>query len=112
VSIAALTLLRLAPAIEGTTQLGYQSSLLVPLGMIQAIWLFTHVLFPVYVAALPWGGLWLCDARASGRSCRSSRGDPRSARRLAVQSGKAGQAAHGPRKGLNPPSSAHDGQRP
>ena len=25
--------------------------------------LFTHVLFPVYVAALLWGGLWLRDAR-------------------------------------------------
>jgi len=94
---AALKLLRLAPAIEGTTQLGYQASVLVPLGMIQAIclvaylvprtsvlgailWtgylggavathvrvsnpLFTHVLFPVYVAALLWGGLWLRDAR-------------------------------------------------
>jgi len=25
--------------------------------------LFSHVLFPVYVAALLWGGLWLRDAR-------------------------------------------------
>ena len=25
--------------------------------------LFTHVLFPVYVAVLLWGGLWLRDAR-------------------------------------------------
>ena len=25
--------------------------------------LFTHVLFPSYVAALLWGGLWLRDAR-------------------------------------------------
>ena len=25
--------------------------------------LFTHVLFPIYVAALLWGGLWLRDAR-------------------------------------------------
>ena len=26
--------------------------------------LFTHVLFPSYIAALLWGGLWLRDARA------------------------------------------------
>jgi hypothetical protein len=25
--------------------------------------LFTHVLFPVYVALLLWGGLWLRDRR-------------------------------------------------
>jgi hypothetical protein len=25
--------------------------------------LFTHVLFPIYVAALLWGGLWLRDGR-------------------------------------------------
>jgi hypothetical protein len=25
--------------------------------------LFTHVLFPIYVAALLWGGLWLRDRR-------------------------------------------------
>lgn len=25
--------------------------------------LFSHVLFPIYVALLLWGGLWLCDAR-------------------------------------------------
>jgi hypothetical protein len=25
--------------------------------------LFTHILFPIYVAALLWGGLWLRDAR-------------------------------------------------
>jgi hypothetical protein len=25
--------------------------------------LFTHILFPIYVAALVWGGLWLRDAR-------------------------------------------------
>ena len=25
--------------------------------------LFTHILFPAYVAALVWGGLWLRDAR-------------------------------------------------
>jgi hypothetical protein len=25
--------------------------------------LFTHILFPVYVATLLWGGLWLRDSR-------------------------------------------------
>jgi DoxX-like protein len=28
--------------------------------------LFTHVLFPIYVAALLWGGLWLRDRRLRG----------------------------------------------
>src|SRR5688572_17340778 len=28
--------------------------------------LFTHILFPVYVAALLWGGLWLRDPRVRG----------------------------------------------
>ena len=28
--------------------------------------LFSHVLFPVYVAAMLWGGLWLRDARVRG----------------------------------------------
>ena len=28
--------------------------------------LFTHVLFPIYVAALLWGGLWLRDSRVRG----------------------------------------------
>ena len=28
--------------------------------------LFTHVLFPVYVAAFLWGGLWLRDPRVRG----------------------------------------------
>jgi hypothetical protein len=28
--------------------------------------LFTHVLFPIYVAALIWGGLWFRDARVRG----------------------------------------------
>jgi len=94
---ATLKLLRLAPAIQATSELGYTASVLVPLGLIEAIclvaylvpqtsilgavlWtgylggavatqvrvsnpLFSHVLFPVYVAALLWGGLWLRDAR-------------------------------------------------
>jgi hypothetical protein len=28
--------------------------------------LFTHVLFPIYVAALLWSGLWLRDGRVRG----------------------------------------------
>ena len=45
--------------------------------------LFSNVLFPVYVAALLWGGLWL--------------------RRLAVKCRQGREAADGPRKGSNPP---------
>ncbi len=89
--------LRLAPAVEGTTELGYPAAVLVPLGIVQLVcaalyaiprtsvlgallWtgylggaiathvrvenpLFSHVLFPVYIALLLWGGLWLRDAR-------------------------------------------------
>lgn len=32
--------------------------------------LLTHVLFPVYVAALLWGGLWLRDGRVRGMLAR------------------------------------------
>jgi hypothetical protein len=94
---AAMKLLQTGPAVEGTTQLGYPASVILPLGIVQVVclvaylvprtsvlgailWtgylggaiathvrianpLFTHVLFPVYVAALLWGGLWLRDAR-------------------------------------------------
>ena len=94
---AAIKLLRLPMAIDGTTQLGYPAGVVLPLGVIQLVclalyviprtsvlgavlWtgylggaiathvrlgnpLFTHVLFPVYVALLLWGGLWLRDAR-------------------------------------------------
>lgn len=94
---ASMKVLQVAPAIEGTTELGYQTSVILPLGIVQIVcliayvvprtsvlgailWtgylggaiathvrvgnpLFTHVLFPVYVAALLWGGLWLSDAR-------------------------------------------------
>ena len=89
--------LKLAPAVEGTTQLGYPDSVVVPLGILQLVCLivyliprtsilgailltgylggaiathvrvdsplFTHVLFPVYVAVLLWGGLFLIDGR-------------------------------------------------
>jgi DoxX-like protein len=90
-------LLRPAPVIEGTTQLGWPVSAILTLGVIQVIcliayliprtsvlgailWtgylggaiathmrignpLFTHVLFPTYIAALLWGGLWLRDRK-------------------------------------------------
>jgi len=92
-----IKLLRLAPALEGTVQLGFPAGVLVPLGIVQLVclvlylipgsavlgavlWtgylggaiathvrlgnpLFTHVLFPIYVAILIWGGLYLRDGR-------------------------------------------------
>jgi|SRR6185295_16236944 len=97
---ATIKLLKLPPAVEGTTQLGYPESVIVALGIVQAVclilylmprtsalgailWtgylggavathvrvgnpLFSHVLFPIYVAALLWGGLWLRDRRVRG----------------------------------------------
>ena len=94
---AAVKLFRVPMAIEGTTQLGYPDSVIVPLGVLQiallilyliprispvgaAFWtaylggavathvrmgnpLFSHVLFPTYVATLLWAGLWLRDER-------------------------------------------------
>ena len=93
---AAMKLLQLSAAVQGTTELGYPARVVLPLGLLQLIllviycvprtsvlgailWtgylggaiathvrlsnpLFTHVLFPVYVAALLWGGLWLRNA--------------------------------------------------
>jgi hypothetical protein len=103
---AALKLLMSAPAVEGTTQLGYPASTILPIGLIEIVclaayliprtaplgailWtgylggaiathvrvgspLFTHTLFPIYVAALLWGGLWLRDHRV--RALLSRRG--------------------------------------
>jgi len=94
---AAVKLLRLPMAVEGTKQLGFSADIVLVLGIIQAIsliayliprtaifgaiiWtgylggavathvrlgnpLFTHVLSPVYVAVLIWGGLFLRDRR-------------------------------------------------
>ena len=94
---AAIKLLRLPMAMDGTTQLGYPAGVVLPLGVVQVVclalyvvprtsvlgavlWtgylggaiathvrlgnpLFTHVLFPVYVALLLWGGLWLRERR-------------------------------------------------
>jgi len=94
---AVMKLLQVAPAVEGTVQLGYPTHVIVPLGIVQVVCLalyliprtavlgailwtgylggaiathvrlsnpmLTHVLFPIYVAALLWGGLWLRDPR-------------------------------------------------
>jgi len=90
---AVMKLAAVPAAVEGTAKLGYSPSVLVPLGIVQAVclalylvprtaalgallWvgylggavathvrlgnpLFTHMLFPIYVAVLLWGGLWL-----------------------------------------------------
>ncbi len=90
-------LLRLAPVIEGSTQLGYPASVVFGLGVVLLVCvvtyairrtsilgailltgylggaiathvrvgnpLFSHALFPIYVALLIWGGLYLRDAR-------------------------------------------------
>jgi hypothetical protein len=92
---ATMKVLQVPMALQGTIQLGYPMSVVLPLGIVQLIclavylfprtsvlgavlWtgylggaiathvrvgdpLFSHVLFPVYVAALLWGGLWLRD---------------------------------------------------
>jgi hypothetical protein len=94
---ALMKVLMLAPAVEGTTQLGYPVHTIFPIGMLQVVllvlylvprttvlgavlWtgylggaiathvraespLFTHVLFPIYIALLLWAPLWLRDPR-------------------------------------------------
>lgn len=94
---ASMKLLQIPEAMEGTSQLGYSTSVIFPLGVVQLVclilyliprtsvlgailWtgylggaiathvrvdnpLFSHVLFPIYVAAFLWGGLWLRDRR-------------------------------------------------
>ena len=94
---SAAKVLQLAPAVEGTVQLGYPESVLLGIGVIQLLCvvaymiprtsilgavlltgylggaiathvrvgspLFTHTLFPIYVAVLIWGGLYLRDNR-------------------------------------------------
>jgi DoxX-like family len=94
---ATIKVLGVPAAVEGTKQLGYPESVIVPLGVLQLLllaiyliprtsvlgailWtgylggaiathvrvgspLFTHLLFPIYVALLLWGGLWLRDER-------------------------------------------------
>ena len=90
-------LLQPKAVVDGTTQLGYPVSVILPLGIIQMVclilyviprtsflgallWtgylggaiathvrignpLFSHILFPTYVALLLWLGLWLRDQR-------------------------------------------------
>ena len=94
---ATIKVLKLAPAVAGTVQLGYPESVIVGLGVLQLVcllaylaprtsvlgallWtgylggaiashlrvgdpLFSHTLFPIYVATLLWAGLWLRDPR-------------------------------------------------
>jgi hypothetical protein len=93
-------LLRLAPFVEGTTQLGYPASVVLGIGVLELLCLvgyliprtailgavmltgylggavathvrvgsplFTHILFPIYVGVLIWGGLYLRDPRLRG----------------------------------------------
>lgn len=92
-----IKVMKLAPAVEGTTALGYPATVVRGIGIIELVCLvlyviprtsvfgailltgylggavathvrvgsplFTHILFPTYVAALIWGGLYLRDAR-------------------------------------------------
>ncbi len=94
---AGMKLLRLPPAVQGTTELGYPADVIVTIGLIQLaclvlyllprtalvgaiLWtgylggavathvrvdspLLSHTLFPIYVALLLWGGLWMRDDR-------------------------------------------------
>jgi len=90
-------LLRLAPVLAGTVELGYPVSIVLPLGIVLSLCvaayaipatsilgavlltgylggaiatrarlgapLLTHTLFPVYVAAIVWGGIFLREPR-------------------------------------------------
>ena len=92
-----IKVLTLAPAIEGTTALGYPADRVFPIGVIELVCLalyliprtsvlgavlltgylggaiathvrigsplLSHTLFPIYVAALIWGGLYLREPR-------------------------------------------------
>jgi DoxX-like protein len=92
-----IKLARLAPAVQGTTQLGYPAHLVLGIGIIELVCLalyvipqtsvlgailltgylggavathvrvespvFSHILFPVYVGLMIWGGLYLRDER-------------------------------------------------
>ena len=92
-----MKLVKPAVVVEGTVQLGFPESCIIPLGIALLVGvilyvlprtavlgallltgylggaiathvrvdnpLFSHVLFPVYVAVLLWGGLWLRDDR-------------------------------------------------
>ncbi len=92
-----LKVLRLAPAIQGTTALGYPADAVLPIGMVELVCLvlylvpqtavlgavmltgylggaiathvrigsplLSHTLFPIYVALMAWGGLYLRETR-------------------------------------------------
>ena len=92
-----MKVLRLAPAIQGTTQLGYAADAVLWIGIIELVGLglylvpltsvlgallltgylggaiathvrvgsplLSHTLFPIYVALMLWGGLYLREAR-------------------------------------------------
>jgi hypothetical protein len=92
-----IKVLAVAPAVEGTTALGYPASAVRVIGLIELVCLvaylypptavlgailftgylggaiathvrvgsplLTHILFPIYVAALLWGGLYLREPR-------------------------------------------------
>jgi hypothetical protein len=94
-----IKVVKAAPAVEGTVQLGYPENLVVVIGVIELLCLilyalprtavagailltgflggaiasqlrigaplFSNTLFPLYVAALVWGGLFLRDRRAA-----------------------------------------------
>jgi hypothetical protein len=93
----AIKVLQLAPAVEGTTALGYPADRVLPIGVIELVCLalylvprtsvlgallltgylggaiathvrvgsplLSHTLFPIYVACLVWGGLYLRETR-------------------------------------------------
>jgi hypothetical protein len=93
----AIKVLKLAPAVQGTTQLGYPASAVLWIGLIELVCLalylvprtsvlgalvltgylggaiathvrlgsplLSHTLFPIYVALLLWGGLYLRETR-------------------------------------------------
>jgi len=92
-----IKVLKLAPAVQGTTKLGYPASAVLWIGLIELVWLtlylvprtsvlgallltgylggaiathvrlgsplLSHTLFPIYVALLLWGGLYLRETR-------------------------------------------------
>ena len=94
-----IKVLKLAPAIQGTTELGYPAGAVIWIGMIELVCLalyltprtsalgailftgylggaiashmrigsplLSHTLFPIYVALLLWGGLYLRETRLS-----------------------------------------------
>ena len=100
-----MKVLGMRPAVDGSVQLGYPASTVLPIGLVELACLilyvfpatapigavlftgylggavathvrmgsplFTHILFPVYVAGLLWTGLYLRDARVRALVSRS-----------------------------------------